>query len=110
MIDHERFCLLVSSLFEIFRQKPSEMQLELYWQALNDLEQSLFESAVHSLIRTARFMPSPAEIRDAAREAARSRVEKTPQIDAPLLDPREDAELSETIKDLVRRFSQEKKS
>jgi len=100
----------MSLLAETFGRRTTEALIEGYWLALHDLDERDFVAAIETLLSQSRFMPVPAEIRESAREAARSRVEKTPQIDAPLLDPREDAELSEAIKDLVRRFSKEKKS
>ncbi|CAB5162420.1 hypothetical protein UFOVP152_27 [uncultured Caudovirales phage] len=48
-------------------------RVELYWLALRDLPADDLRAAFLSIVRTAKFLPTPAEIRDAALKAGSAR-------------------------------------
>ena len=59
-----RFFKALMLLATTFNEPMSEARLEGYFIALEDLDVANLEHAVRSLLRTARFFPRPAEIRE----------------------------------------------
>lgn len=62
--DRERFVMLLTACAETFGRAMSEAMLEGYWIGLNDLPLESVERAVEHGIRSSKFMPSVAELRD----------------------------------------------
>lgn len=60
---------MLGLLCETFARQPSEVTIEAYWIGLEDLSIESIEAAVRASIRSSRFMPSPAELRDLTGDA-----------------------------------------
>ena len=61
-----KFAEIITGLAEVFNAEVSQVKLALYWEALKDLTADELNQAAGILLRTARFFPAPAELRDAA--------------------------------------------
>jgi hypothetical protein len=63
--DRGRFGVLMLGLGETFGEPVSDTRMEIYFRALSDFELDAIARAVDSLVRTSKFFPRPAEIREA---------------------------------------------
>lgn len=61
--DRGRFAELIGALAETFDESLSVLRLEIYFEALGDLELGTVERAVIEAARTLKFFPKPAELR-----------------------------------------------
>lgn len=57
---------MMAKLAEVYREALSDLLVEAYFEALEDYELEFIEPAIQYLIRTAKWFPKPAEIREAA--------------------------------------------
>jgi hypothetical protein len=62
--DRPEFLKIVTAMSEMYQRDCSAAVIDLYFQALSDLAIEQVEAAVVSLLKTAKFMPRPAEIRE----------------------------------------------
>ena len=67
MQDRTKFAEILTGLAEVFNAEVSDAKLALYWEALKDLTADELNQAAGIQLRTARFFPTPAELREAAR-------------------------------------------
>lgn len=68
--DANRFCNLIRGMGRTFGNEPDQCVLDAYWVALRDWELDEFEQACGHLLKTAKFMPRPADF-DELRRASR---------------------------------------
>lgn len=61
-----RFATLIGVLGESFRQKVTETTIEAYRIGLYDLPVDAIEKSIHAAIRSCKFMPTVAELRELA--------------------------------------------
>lgn len=64
--DKTRFAHLLGLLAETFHKPLSHAQLEAFWIATNNLTLQQLETATLHLLKSSKFMPTPADIREAA--------------------------------------------
>lgn len=63
--DREQFALLMLGLGETYGEAISDARMEIYFRALDDLALDDIRKAVNVHVRTQKFFPRPAEIREA---------------------------------------------
>ena len=63
--DRGRFAVALATLAEVFGEALSSARLESYFQALADLDIDAVEAAAQICMRTRKFFPKPAELREA---------------------------------------------
>lgn len=71
--DAMQFRNTLVGMMRMFREEPDRLVLDAYWLALRDWDLADFETAAGHLMRTAKFMPRPAdfaELRKAGRPTA----------------------------------------
>lgn len=68
MSDAVKVAKVISVLCEAFRQKPTEAMFAAYQMGLGDLPVESVEAAAQRAIRTCKFMPTVAELRELAGE------------------------------------------
>lgn len=100
MLNRERFSQRISVLCEAFGRDITRALLEAYWIALEELEESDFDRAVATCLKGSRFMPTPAEIRDAAGENLAVRADAAWREVRPLIS-KDGGTLSDPIAKLV---------
>lgn len=64
MRDREKFNETLIAMAEIFDKQLSESQLDLYWNALNDLSDEDFNKAANIVTRTCEYFPRPVNFRE----------------------------------------------
>lgn len=64
--DRSEFATAMQTLAAAFGKEPSKPLLEAYWMVLGELPIDGFKRAVSSALRSCKFMPSPAELREFA--------------------------------------------
>lgn len=64
----------LSTLIAVFDAKLNDRQIDIYLEALADLDVQVLHSGCVELIKTARFFPRVAEIRQAANQAMERRI------------------------------------
>jgi len=64
--DKPRFAGIITALAETFERELSEVVIGVYFDALRDLSIESVQKAASACVRTSRFMPRPAEIREQA--------------------------------------------
>jgi len=62
--DRDRFIRVLAGLCVAFNRENSEILLDVYWEALDDLSIEALERAAREAVRESKFMPPPAELRD----------------------------------------------
>lgn len=62
--DSEKFIALMAMLSENFGQKNTKLKIELYFNALKDFTIGQVEKAVYQAVKTLRFFPKVAELRE----------------------------------------------
>jgi hypothetical protein len=67
-------------LSQAFNESLSELRLEAYWIALNDCDIAALEMAAHNAMRTAKFFPRPAELRERFEGTGEDDAEKAWQL------------------------------
>lgn len=63
--DREAFALLMLGIGETYGEAVSDARMEIYFQALADLELAAIQRAATVHVRTQKFFPRPAELREA---------------------------------------------
>src|SRR5262245_13750199 len=63
--DRKAFLVELTVLAEVFHEALSDVRLEGYWKALDDLSINEIRSASRHAARTCKFFPKPAELREA---------------------------------------------
>lgn len=74
--DRQQFATAMYTAGEVFNEPVSEIRIEAYWHALVDLEIEGVLSAITYGIKSERFFPRPADIRNAIMGTAEERAEK----------------------------------
>lgn len=69
---------LLTQLFETFSKVPTDLQVAAYLDALEDIPTQLLRHACENVIRTAQFLPRPADVLSAAERLRRAAIEKHP--------------------------------
>lgn len=62
--DGKRFRDLIRGMGRLFGAEPDALVLDAYWLALRDWDYTELEAAAGHLMRTAKFMPRPADFRE----------------------------------------------
>lgn len=73
--DREGFALLMLGIGETYGESVSDARMELYFAALADLELAELRAAATAHVRTSKFFPRPAELREAIDGRAEDRAE-----------------------------------
>jgi hypothetical protein len=73
--DRKAFAVLMLGLGETYGEPVSEARMEIYFAALSDLDLPDIRAALNVLVRTSKFFPRPAEIREAVCGSAEDRAE-----------------------------------
>lgn len=73
--DRAAFAELIFAVGEIYGEVLSEMRVELYLSALRDLALPDVRAALDAHVRTQKFFPRPAEIREAVTGSSEDRAE-----------------------------------
>jgi multidrug efflux pump subunit AcrA (membrane-fusion protein) len=95
--DHERFVELLTLLATTFDAPMGSTRLEGYWRALEDMPLDALELAVDQALRTLRFFPKPAELREPAeRHVALEALDRRQLLEAPAHFAREIADAAAT--------------
>lgn len=63
--DRQPFAELLIGIGETYGEPVSEMRMEIYFRALEDLSLDAVRSAANSHVRSSKFFPRPAELREA---------------------------------------------
>ena len=73
--DREAFALLMTGLSETYNEPVSVARMEVYFAALADLELADVRRSATVLVRTSKFFPRPAELREAIDGSSEDRAE-----------------------------------
>jgi len=73
--DREAFARLMLGLGETFNEPVSDERMEIYFAALADLDFPTVRAAASAHVRTSKFFPRPAEIRELAEGGTEDRAE-----------------------------------
>jgi hypothetical protein len=73
----DEFLVQMAKLSAAYRKDISGATAEVYFEALEDLHPSDLASAVSWTIKTTRFLPSPAEIRERAKHERVGRIDRS---------------------------------
>ena len=73
--DGKRFRDLIRGMGRMFGAEPDALVLDAYWLALRDWDYAELEAAAAHLMRTAKFMPRPADFRELRKAGEQSAAE-----------------------------------
>jgi hypothetical protein len=73
--ERAEFATLMLGLGETYGEAVSDARMEIYFAALADFEMSAIRAALNVHVRTSKFFPRPAEIREAIGGSAEDRAE-----------------------------------